>query len=186
MIDAAFAELLDHGYEHVTMLGIASRAGASKETLYAWFGSREGLFTALVEVGARDSAKRVQAALDGGDDDPRDTLRDYAVGLLTMLTDSRSVALNRAAMASPPLADVLLASGRHRVGPIVEDYLGRLSSTGYLDIDDPAAAFRLLYGLVVQDTQIRVLLGEPPPTTEQLTSHAHDAVDRFLRLTGRP
>jgi AefR-like transcriptional repressor, C-terminal domain len=58
---------------------------------------------------------------------------------------------------------VLLAQGRHRTGPIVEAYLARLAEAGVLGIDDPAEAFQLLYGLVVRDLQIRVLLGEPPP-----------------------
>lgn len=182
VIDAAFAELLEHGYENVTMLGIASRAGASKETLYSWFGSRDGLFTAMIEQNADNSAERVQAAL-AGDEDPHQTLVGYATGLLTLLTDDRSVVLNRAAMTSSELAATLLASGRHRVGPIVERYLDRLRTTGYLRIDDPADAFTLLYGLVVRDTQIRVLLGEPGPTRSQIAARAEGAVEQFLQLT---
>ncbi|MDH3680935.1 MAG: TetR/AcrR family transcriptional regulator [Acidimicrobiia bacterium] len=182
VIDAAFDELLEHGFEHVTMLGIASRAGASKETLYSWFGSRDGLFTAMIEQNADSSAERVAAAL-AGDADPEVTLIGYATGLLTLLTDRRSVALNRAAMTSPDLAKILLASGRHRVGPIVEQYLARLGAAGWLRIDDPSEAFTLLYGLVVRDTQIRVLLGEPPPSRSAVAARAETGVRNFMALT---
>ena len=182
VVDAAFAELLDHGYEKLTMLGVATRAGASKETLYSWYGSRDGLFAALIEDNADASAERVATAL-ASDADPRATLIGYARGLLALLTSARSVALNRAAMTSAGLAEILLRSGRHRVGPIVEAYLARLDEEGFLAIDDPAAAFSMLYGLVVQDTQIRVLLGEPPPTPDEIAAHAEIAVDRFLRFT---
>jgi AefR-like transcriptional repressor, C-terminal domain len=78
---------------------------------------------------------------------------------------------------------VLLAQGRHRTGPIVEAYLARLAEAGVLGIDDPAEAFQLLYGLVVRDLQIRVLLGEPPPAPAALAAQARTAVERFLALT---
>lgn len=182
VIDAAFAELVEHGAEQVTMLGIAERAGSSKETLYSWFGNRLGLLRAMIEENADGAASRVRDALDG-DADPRETLLGFATGLLMLLTDPRSVALNRAAMTSPELADTLLASGRHRVGPIVEEYLARLTADGVLSVDDPAAGFRLLYGLVIQDTQIRVLLGEQAPDAGAIRAEAERAVDAFLSLT---
>ncbi len=181
IIDAAYAELIEHGYEKLTMLGVARRAGASKETLYAWFGNREGLFVSLITDNADRSALQVEAAL-AGDADPRDTLVNYSIGLLTLLTGARSVALNRAAMTAPDLATILLSSGRHRIGPLVEQYLARLDDEGYLAIDDAARAFMQFYGLVVQDTQIRVLLGEKPPTATAIRHRAETAVDDFITL----
>ena len=182
VLDAALTELLERGYDAMTMQDVASRAGASKETLYAWFGSRTGLLQALIERSADTSAERVRAALDDTED-PQATLVGYATGLLMLLTGPGSVAINRAAMTSPDLAALLLRSGRHRIGPLVEQYLARLHDAGYLEIPDPAAAFQLLYGLVIEDRQIRVLLGEAPPTVADAATHAETAVDRFLRLT---
>ena len=182
IVEAALDELIEHGYEKVTMLGVARRAGASKETLYSWFGSKEGLFSALIEANADQSAERVAEALDS-DDAPIAVLPGHAVGLLTLLTSPGSLALNQAAMSSPALADTLLASGRHRVGPIVERYLAQLGETGRLRIDDPASAFELLYGLVVRDTQIRSLLGEPAPTARAIQKRADSAVADFVRLS---
>ena len=181
IIDAAYEELVEYGYERLTMLGIAHRAGASKETLYSWFGSREGLFAALIQDNADHAATRVADALRANAD-PRETLTAFATGLLTLLTGDRSVALNRAAMQSDELAEVLLASGRHRVGPLIEEYLAQTSDDGGLAIDDPEDAFRVLFGLVVQDTQIRVLLGEPPPSKSALKERAATAIDQFFSL----
>lgn len=176
VLDAAFAELVAAGYEGVTMLGIARRAGASKETLYAWFGNRQGLFAALIRDQAEQANERVTAALAAGGDAPS-TLRGFAEGLLALLTGERSLALNRAAMTSPELARTLLEQGRHRTGPLVERYLAQLG------IADPPDAFQLLYGLVMRDTQIRCLLGEPAPSPADLRAQAASAVDRFLTLT---
>jgi AcrR family transcriptional regulator len=172
VLDAVVELLVERGYQGTTMAAVAERAGSSKETLYAWFGGKQGLFTALIRRQAEAANQAVAAALD--DDrgaDPAATLTAFATNLLRLLLGERSVALNRAALAelgggrapAGELAAVLLAQGRHRTGPIVEAYLARLAEAGVLGIDDPAEAFQLLYGLVVRDLQIRVLLGEPPP-----------------------
>lgn len=167
------------------MADIASRAGASKETLYAWFGSRDQLVSALVEANADVSARRVAEALDSDRTErltPAQVLCGYGEGLLTLLTSAASVALNRAAVASPALATIVLRSGRHRVGPLVEQYLDRLHQAGVIDAADARAAYRTLYGLLVSDTQIRVLLGEPPPSRAEIAAQAASAVGDFLTL----
>ena len=181
VLDAALAELVEQGPDRMTMLSVAKRAGASKETLYAWFGNRDGLLRALIERNADGSAERVATALEEPSE-PRDVLIGYAAGLLTLLTAPPSIALNRAAMTNPELAALLLEGGRHRVGPLVESYLSRLDGDGLLTVSDPAAAFMLLYGLTVQDTQIRVLLGEDPPTAPEIRARAVTAVDAFLSI----
>jgi AcrR family transcriptional regulator len=43
-----FELLVERGYGGTTMAAVAERAGSSKETLYAWFGSKQGLFTAVI------------------------------------------------------------------------------------------------------------------------------------------
>ena len=49
-------------------------------------------------------------------------------------------------------------------------------------MDDPAEAFRLFYGLTIQDSQIRALLGEPPPNASERAKMARSAVSRFITL----
>jgi AcrR family transcriptional regulator len=186
VLDSAFELLVERGYRRTTMTAVAERAGSSKETLYAWFGDKPGLFVALVRR-AEAMNQRVLLALNSEHvSDPAETLTAFATGLLRLLLGERSVAINRAAIgeldSAPELASVLLAQGRHRTGPIVEAYLARLAAQGRLAIDDPAEAFTLLYGLVVQDLQIRALLGDRLPERD-LAQHARAAVDRFLALT---
>lgn len=182
VLDAALAELVEHGYDRLTTEAIARRAGSSKQTIYRWFGNREGLITAMIEVAADRSSARVVAALEA-DLDPGETLTIYARGLLTLLTSDQSVELNRAAMSSPDLARSLLDSGRHRVGPIIEEYLAQLHDEGLITVDSTADAFSLLYGLIVQDTQIRVLLGDDGLTSTQIEARATAAVAAFMELT---
>ncbi|MEU4621986.1 TetR/AcrR family transcriptional regulator [Actinoplanes sp. NPDC023801] len=182
-LDAALAELVAHGLDGTTMQAVAARAGCSKESLYSWFSNRDGLLAALIERQSGQVTTAVAAALEGPAA-PRATLTVIAENLLRLLTSDTSVALNRAAMASPGLAALLLRHGRHTTGPLIEDYLTRLTDQGLLRAGDPAETFQLLYGLVVRDVQIRSLLGEPAPSPERLRAEAELAVDRFLALTG--
>lgn len=185
MVLALRDAVLEHGYEATTMSEVARRAGASKETLYAWFGSKEGLAAALIRSEGEASVGAVRRALSGPQGsgaEVRERLQSYATGLLTLLTSPVSVALNRAAMGRPDLAALLLEHGRHRIGPLVTEYLAALSTAGQIEVSDPASAFELLYGLVVRDTQIRVLLGEAAPSDSFLRKRAVEAVNIFLRL----
>jgi hypothetical protein len=63
-----------------------------------------------------------------------------------------------------------LREGRHRTGAIVEGDPAGLAVQGRLDIDDPAGDFTLLYGLVVQDLQIRAPLGQRPRPARRWSS----------------
>jgi hypothetical protein len=51
-----------------------------------------------------------------------------------------------------------------------------------MQMDDAAEAFRLFYGLTIQDSQIRALLGEPPPKAPERAKMARSAVGRFITL----
>lgn len=183
-IRRAAQELLEElGFERFTMLRVAERCGASKETLYSWFGNKDGLIGELIADSGRQTVERLQEALQGHD---QQVLQTFARALLRLLVSPWSVAVNRAAMTSPDLAGLLLQHGRHGVGPLVESYLARLDSQGVLHVDDPSTAFTELYGLVVRDTQIRVLLGESAPAPAALQAQADAGVDQFWRAHTGP
>jgi AcrR family transcriptional regulator len=183
-LDAALREIADQGYERLTMSAVAARAGSSKESLYTWFGSKEGMVGALIRRQAAKTNAAVEAAL-GTDRAPRDVLIGIAVNLLDVLLSDVSLALNRAAVSSPPLAAILLRHGRHTTGPLVERYLARLYRDGVLALDDAAEAFSMFYGLAIRDLQIRALLGEPVPNAAERSRVARAAVDHFLLIAGK-
>jgi AcrR family transcriptional regulator len=47
-LDAAFAEFVDYGLAGARVDRIAAKAGANKQAIYAYFGSKEGLFSAVL------------------------------------------------------------------------------------------------------------------------------------------
>lgn len=164
------------------MSAVAARAGSSKESLYAWFGSKESLVAELIRRQSARTNAAVETAL-AASEPPRDVLVGIATNLLHVLLSETSLALNRAAMSSPALAVILLQQGRHTTGPLIERYLGQLHRQGVIEIGDVAEAFRLFYGLTIQDSQIRALLGESPPEVVERVRRAELAVSRFLSLT---
>ncbi|TIV86474.1 MAG: helix-turn-helix transcriptional regulator, partial [Mesorhizobium sp.] len=48
VLDAALRLLVEEG-DNLTMTAVARRASCSKETLYKWFGDRDGLLNATVQ-----------------------------------------------------------------------------------------------------------------------------------------
>lgn len=180
-LDAALAEIHDNGFERLTMSAVAARAGSSKESLYVWFGNKEGLVAELIRRQSARTNTAVESALTTNQP-VHEVLVGIATNLLNVLLGDTSLALNRAAMSSPTLAGILLQQGRHTTGPLIERYLARLHQEGLIQIDDPAEAFCLFYGLVIQDSQIRALLGEPPPEAAARSRIARSAVIRFIAL----
>jgi AcrR family transcriptional regulator len=180
-LDAALAEICDKGFERLTMSGVAARAGSSKESLYVWFDSKEGLVAELIRRQSARTNTAVESALTTNQP-VREVLVGIATNLLNVLLSDTSLALNRAAMSSPALAAILLQRGRHTTGPLIERYLARLHREGLMQIGDPAEAFRLFYGLTIQDSQIRALLGEPPPNAAERSRMARSAVGWFITL----
>ncbi|MFF8801415.1 MULTISPECIES: TetR/AcrR family transcriptional regulator [unclassified Methylobacterium] len=183
--------LMVEGDDPLTMDAVARRASCSKETLYKWFGDRDGLLVATV----RWQASRVHAgreavgALDAGT--LRDILRDFAASWLAVIASRTSVALNRIAIADAGsrksnLGGIVLANGRFAIGERVKPVLEAGRAAGLLAFDDSEAAFRTFFGLVGRDIQIRLLLGDALALdAAEIRSDAARAVEQFLALYGQ-
>lgn len=185
VLDAALAVLERQGYAGTSMLDIAREARASKETLYAWFGDKKGLFAALVA----DNAAAVDAVIEAV---PVEApigvvLADFGAALLRLLLGPRAVAINRAAAAEADgeLGRLLVASGRAATGRQMVALLRDRAARGDLDIADAEDAFSVFLGLLLRDLQVQVLVGAAAaPDSEALRRRAAAAAELFLRLYG--
>jgi AcrR family transcriptional regulator len=196
ILDAALALLIERGYAGTSMRAVAERARASKETLYAWFGDKPGLFAALVTEQAESTNRRLRRALAEGEaqagspgSPPAAVLEAFGADLLALLLGPTSVAINRAAAGeattAPELGRLLVARGRQATGALVVRYLELQRAAGRLSFPDAGAAFGVLLGLLTRDWQIRVLVGELlPPSEDERRARAVEAVSLFLTLYG--
>ena len=189
VLDAALGLLVD-ARTSLTMGAVAERASCSKETLYKWFGGRDGLLTATVQW----QASKVRAAPVSRDGLDREALfanlEGFARDWLTVLSSETSVALNRLAVGQGgsdkhDLGAIVLENGpfamRRRLGPVLE--AGQ--AAGLLAFDSVDAAYSIFFGLVVRDMQIRLLLGERLTLgPDDIGREAARATTQFFTLHG--
>ena len=190
VLDAVLSLMVEQG-DRLTMTAVARRASCSKETLYKWFGDRDGLLTATV----RWQAAKVRAgrydrqSLDAAS--LRDSLRDFAATWLAVIASPTSIALNRLAISQAAsresnLGTIVLENGRFAIGERLKPVLEAGREAGLLDFDDAETAFRTFFGLVGRDVQIRLLLGDRLHASRaELQDDAARATDQFLALHGR-
>lgn len=172
-----------------SMASVARRAACSKETLYRWYGDRDGLLTATVQWQA---SKVVMPKLDDANvmlQAFSDTLNEFAFSWLTVLTGDVSIALNRLAVShagnnKSSLGRIVLENGPYAMRSRLLPIFLKGQKAGLIEVRGDEA-FRLFFGLVIADVQIRALLGdEKKPTKNDIKEFAQSAVEQFLTLCG--
>ena len=191
VLDAVLALMMEEG-DGFSMAAVCRRASCSKETLYNWFGDRDGLLAATV----RWQASKVKLpALSRDNLDVRSlaaSLTDFAESWLTVLTGELSIALNslavaHASSARSSLGRTVLENGRFAIGRRVKPVLEMARDANLLMFDDTEEVFCTFFGLVARDIQIRALLGDRPlPTRTTIRQGAERAAAQFLTLHGVP
>lgn len=186
--EAAFEVLAEKGYKAASMLEIARRAKASNETLYKWFGNKQGLFKALVEDNAREARDLLEKALSDGSD-PVDALSRLGPVLLGIVTGEKAVALNRAAAGdvfeTATLGGTIAEYGRETIVPLLTAVFERAGKDGLLTVDDPREAAETYINLLIGDLQIRRVVGvSSPPTREEAEARTARALAHLRRIYG--
>ncbi|MCF3595170.1 TetR/AcrR family transcriptional regulator [Rhodobacteraceae bacterium LMO-12] len=180
---AAYGVLEAKGFGGLSMLAVARAAKASNETLYRWYGDKQGLFAALI---ARNTDV-VRAALErvGGGGDAMADLSRVGPILLSMLLGPRAVALNRAAAAdgSGALGRALGRAGRDVVGPWIAGVMARAIEAGQLGGAEPGEMAEVWFALLIGDAQIRRVTGAMGmPGPEEIAARSEAAMRRLSRL----
>lgn len=184
---AAVAEhvFLELGFTETTMQIVASRAGASKETLYRHFGSKEGLFSEVV----RARAARVYGGTEGElclQGAPREVLLDLGFNLLRLLLNEDPICLFRIVVAeaprTPELGRIFFEQGPAQILQQLTLYLEGAARQGLLNCPEPTLAAKLFLGAVVANRHIMMLVapGWEPMTEETIRHHVEEAVALFL------
>lgn len=179
--DAAYEVLEARGYGGTSMQGIAKQARASNETLYNWYGDKQGLFQALVTRNAEEVKEHLESELET-DHDAISILGTLGPKLLNLLTGDRAVALNRAAAADSrgELGATLSKAGREAVFPLLERVLLRARDEGALTFDNSGEAVALYLDLLIGDQQIRRVIGRLPQPSETFCQERSARAVRLL------
>lgn len=181
--EAAYGLLAQHGYGGTSMLRVAKAAKASNETLYRWYGDKDGLFKAMVRDNAGETRQMLNTALQGSDN-PRMVLERVAPVFLRMLLGERAILLNRAAAADPTgaLGATISAGGRNEIMPLLDRLMQRLCEGRECEPKEAAGWF---ISLLVGDLQIKRVINERAALSgEEIDSRCAAALRAFDRLTG--
>jgi AcrR family transcriptional regulator len=189
VLDTANRLIVEGGLAGFSMLALARALGMSKETLYAWFGSKSALLAELVQGNAGDMALVLREGLAGTPDvaSVRQTLTRFCKALLELLSSDKSVAINRGAVhlaEKGEMGESLRSNGRDPMVALLAQYFAHARSHGLLAEAGKNEA-EVLIALALRDWQIERLLGRmPAPTPRKLQARAVEAVELFLRLYG--
>lgn len=189
VLEQALRLLVEGGDRALTTASIARAANCSKESLYKWFGDRDGLLTAMVRWQA-SKVRVVPLAREKLDAESLfSSLEHFARDWLLVLSGRTSIALNRlavshAASGRSALGEIVLSNGTVAMAERLKPILTMGKEAGLLIFDDIDEAFRTFFGLVVRDMQIRLLLGDRLKLTDEVVirdAARHEAVFRPLR-----
>lgn len=187
VLEQALRLLVEGGEKALTTSGLARAANCSKESLYKWFGDRDGLLAAMITF----QQSKVRTFEKAGDRVTATQLAEhlevFAGDLLDVLAGDVSLALNRLAIGQTSrdgskLGNLLLERGRRQIDKRARGLLEAGRRSGYLRFDDGEEAYRSFYGLIVTDLHVRMLLGEAPEKDFSLRSKR--AVNAFVTLYG--
>lgn len=188
LISAAMALLVEQGSMAFSMNALARHAKASKETLYRHFGNKQGLFEAIVSENAVQ-AGLLQDFLADNPDSPEGFLAQFGETLLQFLMSPSSIVINRIVIAeatsTPELAAILEEHGRQKVARHVSQQFNHYQQSGRINAQ-AVQSLTVFLGLLLQDSQIKVLDGSTPPLTrEEICTRATEAASLYLKLFNR-
>jgi AcrR family transcriptional regulator len=189
VLDAAL-RLLVRGGGKLTMSALAAEANCSKETVYKWFGDRDGLLSAIVRWQA------AQVRVEALDEDGIDRLaliarlKQFASDWLRVVSSDKSLALNRLAIGHAgeeggELGAIVLDNGRFALGRRLKPVLEAARAAGLIQFESAEEAFRTFFGLIARDVHIRLLLGDRLRLDRgAIAKEAARAADQFMALYG--
>lgn len=188
VLESALALLVEGGERALTTAGVARAANCSKESLYKWFGDRDGLLAAMITFQSSKVRAEPRPLGEAGLPALRAQLVGIAANLLRVLSGEVSIALNRLAIGqarrdAADLGRLVLENGRRPIEMRLSALLDEGRAAGLIAFEDTREAYRTLYGLTVRDMHVRLLLGDNPGS-EPASVRAEQAIDEFLRLFG--
>lgn len=176
---------LQHGFAGASIDEIVRLTGGSKASLYSYFGSKDGLFEAMVEEGCDDFLRNVAIPrkLEGS---LQETLIAFGMRFFEVFSDPERVMLMRAIMAeanrAPHLANAFYARGPMRACKQLASFFTDCHKRGLLHAPDAEFAAIQFITLIKGHCQFRSLLGLSPIALEMpIEEFVATNVDLFLK-----
>jgi AcrR family transcriptional regulator len=186
ILEAAQRHFDEHGLERASVDAIAADAGVSKMTVYSNFGSKDGLFQAVV----RDRTVTVVADVPGAALDPDQPEKALLVVGARFIALARGDALGAmravygVAGVQPEACRAFYKDGPERVNGELAAYLRRANSAGTLKVRNPLQAADLFLSMFLGSGHIRGLLKLEMPDAREDKALLREAVRVFMAAYG--
>lgn len=181
---AATSVFLKKGYANATLDDIIAHSGGSRQTLYALFGGKQGLFEALVTDRAARIFTRFQTEgqLDRA---PDEVLVDLGTRYLETVTTPDALGVFRLVVAEgvvmKELAERFWEMGPGHARSLLAEYFDRQVNRGFLCMPSPVDAAQQFWGMLLGNFQLPCLLGlRDPPERKEIDTFVRTAVACFL------
>jgi AcrR family transcriptional regulator len=184
-LKAATSVFLEKGYANTTLDDVIARSGGSRQTLYALFGGKQGLFEALM-------ADRCASIFDAWCEDehlldrsPEHVLVEIGIRYLEAVLTADTLGVYRLVVAEgvfmKELAERFWTAGPGRTRLILTRYFQQQIERGALRLEDPERAAHQFWGMLLGTLQLQCLLGlRPVPDRAEIEAHVSAAVACFL------
>jgi AcrR family transcriptional regulator len=185
ILAAATDVFLERGYADTSIDAVVERAGGgSKATIYAMFGNKEGLFSAVVG----ECADEFTAALGNVPicTSPRDSMRRIAHAYLRVALHPKRIAMFRMVAGDsgrrPEVGDIFYRMALRSILTQVANFIRGCATSRLIEIPDAEQLADQFLAALRGSLFLRVLLNPTrAPTDKELERHVNSVVDVFLR-----
>jgi AcrR family transcriptional regulator len=191
ILSAAFEVFEARGLHGATMLEIATAAKVSKETLYARFDNKEGLFYALLAWGSEKSSIDLEVLSEELESDPVGALENYAVACLAKMMQPEAIEVQRIVVSEsrrmPEVSRVFNEFTCEAAMRMLDRVVNALETRGLVKVDNRDDFAEAFIGLLRGNLHHAVTLGlRPHAQAEEVEAHARRAMRLLLKAFASP
>ena len=174
----------EKGYAEATLHDVIGRSGGSRQTLYALFGGKQGLFEAIISENCETIFQGLTPETLASRT-PEEVLREVGRRYLAIVTSPACLSLNRLVIAEalriPELAERFWKSGPGRSRAFLTEFFDRQVERGVLRMCDSRAAADYFLDMLSGTPRLQCLIGlRAPPLSSEIDRMVDDAVTHFL------
>jgi AcrR family transcriptional regulator len=184
LLQAAAEVFFEQGYVAASIDAIIERAGGSKRNIYSEFGSKEGLFSAIVTNSA-DMALSSLAIEEVEGRGLRETLTAFGQHLMEIYMSPTVIGVYRIAVTEanrfPDLVKSFYEQGPGRAASQLAEVLELAKERGEIRTVECQRVAGHFVGMIRDNLHLQVILGlRPPPSDKEVREAVASAVEIFL------
>ncbi|GIU46285.1 TetR/AcrR family transcriptional regulator [Shewanella algidipiscicola] len=184
ILAAAIELFCGQGFPHTSMDEVAKKAGVSKQTVYAHFGSKDELFVAAIE--SKCVVHQVTESLFSSPEKPEQALLQFGYYFSDMVLSAEAIDVFKACVAQadthPDISALYFSAGPEHLIVLLESYFIEVQRVGHYQFGDARDAAVRLCLMLFGEMRLKLELGL---AVEDIVPHRlqyiKETIEMFLR-----